>query len=174
MTFVGLCTAAKALGMAHCHEQSIETSFAILVQFGESIPRATGDESLKRDIYQMINILQSMTDDAIFGMHECSDKNTTTLLNVYAGLAHVLHYRQPWQVGSVSLRMVALTLKSGLSANSPLAFAHFGGVLVTVGRVNEGCRLGESSFSLDNVIHSSCFSNVQNSLDNRKAITQTG
>lgn len=132
--------------MAHRHQQSIEASFGILAEFGEDLPCAAGDDKLSTDINQMIHVLQSTSDDLIFGMHECRDKNMVTLVNVYIGLAHVLHYQQPWQVGSVSLRLVEITLKTGLSEKSPLAFAHFGGVLVTVGRMEEGCRLGESCF----------------------------
>ena len=145
--FLGLCTAAKALVVAHLHRQSIEASFRILTEFGEDLPHAAGDEKLSTDIDQIIHVLQSISDDFIFRMHECRDKAMVTLVNVYIELAHVLHYCRPWQVGSVSLRVVELTLKNGLSTKSPLAFAHFGGVLVTVGRINKGCQLGESCFS---------------------------
>jgi hypothetical protein len=47
------------------------------------------------------------------------------------------------QMQEATLRMVAVTVKNGLSAKSPLAFAHFGGVLSSIGYVDEGCRLGE-------------------------------
>ena len=129
--------------MAHRHKQSIEASFGILVQFGENIPRAK-DDNFRTGLYQIVHNLQSLSDDSIYDMQECSDKCIATLINVYVGLAHVLHYQQPWHIGSVSLRMVELTLKTGLSAKSPLAFAHFGGVLVAKGFIGEGCRLGES------------------------------
>ena len=76
-------------------------------------------------------------------MENNSDRKLAALLNLYVYLAHVLHYFKPWLVGSVSLRMVELTFKIGLSAQTPLVFAHFGGVLVTSGYIPEGCRLGE-------------------------------
>lgn len=171
----GLSTAAKALGFARHHEKSIEVSFGILVQFGESLVRATGDEELKNGIKKMSHILQATSDDGICNMKECSDKKMITLINVYLGLAHVLHYRQPWQVGSVSVRMVELTLKNGLSAKSPLAFAHFGGVLVSEGRIHEGCRLGESNDFFSNslllILHVYILSTFNR---HRKAGTQTG
>jgi hypothetical protein len=139
-----LCNVALALGAARRHKQSIEASLEILLLFGENLPRSSGDKKLRTDLYQIIRFLLSTSDDSIYGMQECSNKYTATLINVYVGLAHVLHYQQPWQVGSVSLRMVELTLKTGLSAKSPLAFAHFGGVLVAEGFMGEGRRLGES------------------------------
>jgi hypothetical protein len=76
-------------------------------------------------------------------MQENSGKKMTTLIDLYATLAHLLQHFKPWLAVSVSLRMVELTMKFGLSAQSPLAFAHFGGNLLTEGRINEGCRLGE-------------------------------
>jgi len=54
-----------------------------------------------------------------------------------------LQYFKPWLARAVSLRMIELTMKTGLSAKSPLVFAHFGGVLVTSGQITDGCRLGE-------------------------------
>ena len=141
--YSGLSTAAKALGVAYHHEQSVKSCFAILVQFGEDLPRVMGDGTLRADIDKMNYILQSTSDDMIYSMQGNSDKKMATLVNLYANLAHVVHYFQPWLVGSVSLRMVAVTIKTGLSAKSPLAFAHFGGVLSSIGYVNEGCRLGE-------------------------------
>jgi hypothetical protein len=102
-----------------------------------------GDDTLRTDIDKMNYILQSTSDDMIYSMQGNNDKKMATLVNLYANLAHVVHYFQPWLVGSVSLRMVAVTIKTGLSSKSPLAFAHFGGVLSSIGYVNEGCRLGE-------------------------------
>ena len=139
-----MCNVAHALGAARRYKQSIESFFEILLLFGETLPRSSGEKKLRTGLYQIIRFLLSTSDDSIYGMTECSNKNIATLINVYVGLAHVLHYEQPWQVGSVSLRMVELTLKTGLSAKSSLAFAHFGGVLVVEGFVGEGCRLGES------------------------------
>ena len=138
-----MSTAAKALGVAYQHEESVESSRAILLQFNEDLPRSLGDDKLRTDIDRMNLILKSTSDEMICNMHTNNDKKMTTLINLYANLAHVVHYFKPWLVGSVSLRMVAVTIKSGLSAKSPLAFAHFGGVLSSIGYVNEGCRLGE-------------------------------
>ncbi len=129
--------------MSHLQDQTIEASFAILAQFGENLPRDIGDEQLRSDIDHMNNVLRSTSDDMICTMQESTDKKMTALIDLYENLAHVLQYFKPCLVGSVSLRIVELTMKTGLSPKSPLAFAHFGGVLSSLGYVNEGCRLGE-------------------------------
>lgn len=98
---------------------------------------------LRSNIDDMNNILRSVSDDMICTMQESYDKKVTALIDLYENLAHVLQYFKPCLVGSVSLRLVELTMKAGLSPKSPLAFAHFGGVLSSRGFVNEGCRLGE-------------------------------
>ena len=59
-----------------------------------------------------------------------------------ANLGHVLHFLKPSLSGDLSIRMTQLTLTSGLVPTSPYAFAYYGAVLVVVGRVKEGCRLG--------------------------------
>ncbi len=124
-------------------DKSIETSFGILLQFGEELPRDMGDDEQQTDIDRMTYILHSTSDDAIYNMQENNDKKLTALFNLYVYLAHVLYYYKPWLFGSVSLRMMKLTMNTGLSAMSPLAFAHFGSLAVTIGYVTVGCRLGE-------------------------------
>ena len=140
--FPGLIISAKAIG-AHRPDESIDSAMRILLQFGECLPRSMADASLRCDIDRMNHILLHKTDYMICNMQENNDKKLVALLNLYVYLAHVLHYFKPWLVGAVSLRMVELTLKVGLSAQSPLVFAYFGGILVTSGCITKGCRLGE-------------------------------
>lgn len=135
----GLHLAARALSLANRVDDSIEASYAILIQFGETLPCAIEDEKLRIQIDQM-----DLPGDTICNLQENNEKRMTTLLSLYSHLAHIAHYHQPRLVGSLSLRMVEITMKTGLSAMSPLAFAYFGGVLVKVGRISEGCRLGKS------------------------------
>ncbi len=154
----GLVTAVKATGIVALRPvQSIEASFAILVECGEDLPRSMRDDKLRADIDVMNYILQSTTDDMICKMHENKDTKMINLINLYVYLGHLLQFFKPWLVGSVSLRMVELTIKTGLSANSPLPFAYFGGVLVTSGNINEGYRLGESCVTYFSLAYN-CFS----------------
>jgi hypothetical protein len=174
---LGLITAAEVIVMQGNHPvESIENSFAVLAQCGDDAPRSIGDESLRTDIERMNYVLQSMPDDMICSMQENNDANMNTRVSLYANLAYKLQYFQPWLLGSVSLRMVEFTVKTGLSAKSPLAFAHFGGVVVTAGRINDGCRLGESRTCEISICILSFYThnNLQPSLHNREAGTQTG
>ncbi len=174
---LGLITAAEVIGIQRNRPvESIENSFAVLAQCGDDAPRSIGDESLRTDIERMNCVLQSMPDDMICSMQKNNDANMNTRVSLYANLAYKLQYFQPWLLGSVNLRMVELTVKTGLSAKSPLAFAHFGGVLVTAGRINDGCRLGESrtcEISL-RILSFYTHNNLRPSLHNREAGTQTG
>ena len=113
------------------------------MQFGENLPRAMGDAKLTADIFKMKNFLQSLSDDTICNMPEDVDAKINSLIGLYSSLAHLTHYRQPWLVGSLSLRMVELTTRTKLNTKTPVALAHFGGVLVSAGCIAEGCRLGE-------------------------------
>ena len=72
-----------------------------------------------------------------------ANKRTVNMLKLYANLAHMLHFTDPSLIGSVSLRMVEITMKSGLTSTAPLAFAHYGEMLASIGHINEGCRLGK-------------------------------
>jgi hypothetical protein len=139
----GLCTSVQALAAAMQIDKSIETSFGILIQFGEELPRGMGDDTLQTDIDQMTYILQSTPDDSIYNIQENNNAKMTGLFHLYLYLAQALHFYQPWLFGSVSLRTMEITMKYGLCAMSPLAFARFGTLSVTIGYVTAGCRLGE-------------------------------
>ncbi len=145
----GLITLEKASGLSSSlHDRSIDASFEILIQCGEDLPLPAGDGKLSAGIDRMRLILQSTSDDMICNMQKNSDKKMKTVIGIYLYLAHLLHYSKPFLVNSVSLRMVELTMRTGLSAESPLAFVHFGGVLVMSGFVKEGCRLGKTVWQL--------------------------
>ena len=123
----------------------MESSFAILLQAGEELPRVMGDAKLTGDIQIMMNnifILQEATDSSILNMEVTTNNRTVTLLKLYANLAYMLHITDPSLIGAVSLRMVDITIKSGLTSISPLAFAYYGETLASIGYITEGCRLG--------------------------------
>ena len=121
----------------------MESSFAILLQAGEELPRVMGDAKLTGDIQIMMNnILQEATDYSILNMEVTTNNRTVTLLKLYANLAYMLHITDPSLIGAVSLRMVDITIKSGLTSISPLAFAYYGETLASIGYITEGCRLG--------------------------------
>ena len=138
----GLCTFTKALKNAHCLEESKDFIFKILVQLGEEFPRSSGDSKLSKDMQGMIDTLQSTSDDSIFNMQLNTCKKTNALLELFSDLVFIFHIIEPSFVSSVSLRMVELTMKMGLTATAPLAFVYYGGILISSGHIIEGCRLG--------------------------------
>ena len=145
----GLYVAAKALRQAELLKESMESTFAILQQVGEALPRAMGDDQLTADILLMNGILQKTADDSILNMEVTSNKRIVTLMKLYANLlAFLLHFADPSLIGAVSLRMVEITMNSGLTSISPLAFAHYGETLASIGYITEGCRLGRLALKL--------------------------
>lgn len=151
---VGMCNAVKVIATQNPKE-AIDSSFGILLQCNEVLPRTMGDEKLRSDIDQMNFILKSISDHAILNMKQNNGKKTNTIINLYANLTHFMQYFKPWQLGSICLRMVELTINSGMCAKSSVAFAYFGGVLVSIGYVNEGRRLGEQFFRFSIILRNS-------------------
>ena len=147
----GLYLIAKVLRNAQQPQQlaeSLKATIRLLVSLGEDLPRDMGDQQLAIDIQHMNATLRHTYDDSIFNMEETKDKKTVTVQKIYADLVHLLHFAQPSLISSVSLRMVDLTMKTGLSATSPLVFAYYGGVTTTSGNLAEGCRLGMCFMSM--------------------------
>jgi len=140
--YSGMCTATKVISVRQPKE-AMESSLGILLECNEVMPRTMEDKRLRSDIDHMNYILQQMSDDSICNMKENYDKKTNTIVNLYAHLSHFMQFFKPWLLGSMSLRVVEITMNTGRCAKSPLAFAYFGGILVSLEYLNEGRRLGE-------------------------------
>ena len=124
-------------------QESMTASFDTLSKLGEKPLQDMSNATLKADMLSMNEILRSMSDDSILNMQaQKKNKKLIATLNLYANLAHVLHPIKPSLICAVSLRMIEITFKNGLGPSSPLSFVHYGGVLVALGNVHEGCRLG--------------------------------
>ena len=97
------------------------------------------------DIDAMNKVLHDRSDDSLLNIQESKDKKLVALHQLYSDLVHVLYFVKPDLIGSVSLRMIELTMTKGLTPTSPLSFAYYGSTLAAMGKVEEGCRLGECS-----------------------------
>ena len=140
----GLYAYVNATRQAELLKESMEDSFKILAEAGEDMPVALGDGDSMNGIRNMCDMLRNETDDAILNMKYTTDERTIILQKVYVNLAQLLHFVKPSLIGSVSLKMVNATMKSGLTSMSPLAFTYFGETLISLGNFSEGCRLGMS------------------------------
>ena len=140
----GLSVAAKVLQNTDQFKESMESIFDILTKLGEDIPRAI-DGKLMMDIDAMNKVLHDRSDDSLFNIQYTKDKKLVALHQLYSDLVHVLYFVKPALIGSVSLRMIELTMSKGITPTAPIAFAYYGTTLAAMGKVEEACRLGECS-----------------------------
>lgn len=138
----GMYTVTFSLSHASTAE-SLKSIHGILNELGEPPPRPLGDTSLTADIVEMNTILESTEDETILCIEKTNLKKINTLMNILNLSAHLLHQTQPSLVGSTSLRMVELTLNFGVSPTAPMGFAHYGGVLASLGNYELAVRIGE-------------------------------
>ena len=108
-----------------------------------------GNKKLDNDINAMNRILQNTSDSLILSMKKTKNNKVVLLLKIFAELGNLLLFAKPDLIGAISLRMVDLTLKSGLTSECPLAFAFYAMTLMSIGgeHSNEACRLGEWDLS---------------------------
>ena len=114
-----------------------------LAKLGEQPLRKISDDTLKADMMSMNEILQNTPDESILNLHENKAKKIIITMKLYSNLKHVLLFVKPSLIGSVSLRMVELTMNHGLVPFSAMAFASYSAFLVPAGNVAEGCRCGK-------------------------------
>ena len=90
-----------------------------------------GHEKLNNDMQVMNDILLNTADESILKTKETKNRVIVILLKLYTELANLLHFIEPSLVEAVSLQMVDLTLKPGLTSVCPLAFTFYGGILAS-------------------------------------------
>jgi hypothetical protein len=140
---LALYSTTKVLRQANRIIESMQSTFAIIEQCGEELPRVI-DEKMTTDMMIMNATLQKMTNESILSTEYTMDQRIIFLMKLYAELANMLHFINPSLIGAVSLRLADLTLKNGLTPLCPLAFVHFCSVLANMGNeyITDGCRLG--------------------------------
>ena len=124
-------------------KEAIESSYKILTMLGERLPRHIGDVSLQISLEKMNSNLRSTTDGQILSMDMNQNQNMATLMKIYHVLGHCFHFCDQSLICATSLRMVEITLDNGLFPTSPVAFSYYGEVLVAMGRIDMGVRLGK-------------------------------
>ena len=140
-----MSVAAKSLQSANKLQESMESILEILNKLGEAAPRPMEEITSMTDIDAMNKVLHDRSDDSLLNIQESKDKKLVALHQLYSDLVHVLYFVKPDLIGSVSLRMIELTMTKGSTPTSPLSFAYYGSTLAAMGKVEEGCRLGECS-----------------------------
>ena len=126
----------------------MESIFKILIKLGEDAPRALDDSTLLLDIKAMNKVLEERSDESLLNMKQANDKKLVTLHRLYADLANTLHFTKPGLIGAVACRMIELTLKNGITPTAPLSFTHYGEILASTGKIEEGCRLGRLALKM--------------------------
>ena len=141
----GLYALAKTFRQASELQKAMHSLFFIIQLCGEELPLPMGNEKLDNEINNMNRILQNTSGGLILSMKQTKNKKVVVLLKVFAELANLFVSINPNMIGAVSLRMIDLTLKSGLTSECPLAFAFYAMTLMSMGaeHTNEACRLGE-------------------------------
>lgn len=144
---LGMFAVSKNLVLRMRVKEAIENAFKLLTMLGEPLPWRLGDASLSADMEHMNNILQNTPNETILRIEERpNQKQYITTMLALRLLAHSFHSFDPDCIGSVSLRMVQLTMdvsNGGMSHLSAIGFAFYGQVLVTLGKLDLGVRLGE-------------------------------
>ena len=145
---IGLYIAAKSYINSNELQKAVTAMFKILSMLGEATPRATGDKALMTDIDAMNQVLQDRNDSSILNLRENKEKKLVTLHRLYTELALVIQFTEPQFTDHVSCRLIDITMAKGLTPTSPLSFVYFGTTLATLGKVEEGCRLGRLALKL--------------------------
>jgi len=144
-----LYAVVKSLRLAFKLQDSKRVAFTMLEQLGERIPRPVDDITLAANIQEVKLLLQNMSDESILNMKETQTKKRDVLaLNLYHDLNFLFQFIDPKRIADTSLRMAQITLSNGSCCMSPLAYAQFAIVLVTMGDTGLGYRLGTLALRL--------------------------
>ncbi|KAL3778025.1 hypothetical protein ACHAWO_008748 [Cyclotella atomus] len=136
--------------------EALEMGMNVLSQLGEGISRNHIDLLFYLDVKRTQAMIAGLTEDAVLGYRPMTDKKKQAAMKILSCIhrCSFLALAAPPLCRCIILKMVQVTIKYGLSNQSPIAFALFGVLLSTMGNIPVGRRFSLLAMALLNKLES--------------------
>ncbi|KAL3768174.1 hypothetical protein ACHAWO_006544 [Cyclotella atomus] len=136
--------------------EALEMGMNVLSQLGEGISRNQLDLLFYLDVKRTQAMISGLTEDAVLGYRPMTDKKKQAAMKILSCIhrCSFLALAAPPLCRCIILKMVQVTIKYGLSNQSPIAFALFGVLLSTMGNIPVGRRFSLLAMALLNKLES--------------------
>lgn len=119
---------------------SLDKSLTILSELGEKLQTNMTEADVKSHIDITVSLLSNYSDEQLLNYHKMEDPLKLSAMKFLTRLEIGSQQARPALQPIVTLKMVNLSLKHGLSPMSPIGFTYFGQLLARLGNVQEGNR----------------------------------
>jgi predicted ATPase len=132
--------------------RSVEMGLMIVLKLGVDIPKLSHEDTVHkiRSTQKMLLI----SDADLLNYRLMSDNRQLMAMKFLAKLQNATHQIQPGLQPIIAIKMVELTLASGLSPMSPIGFACFGGLVAKLNDIRGGYRFAKLAKALVNKLES--------------------
>eukprot|EP00539_Tryblionella_compressa_P018743 CAMPEP_0178860114 /NCGR_PEP_ID=MMETSP0747-20121128/1570_1 /TAXON_ID=913974 /ORGANISM="Nitzschia punctata, Strain CCMP561" /LENGTH=1094 /DNA_ID=CAMNT_0020526545 /DNA_START=320 /DNA_END=3604 /DNA_ORIENTATION=- len=156
-TLQAYVTQVHVLGVRGQPGAAIDKGMAILSSLGVHLPTKPRKLSLIWSLSKLGREVKRKSSEMLRRLPRMTDPQKLTAMQVLnlLFLDTFLHRRELWPF--VVLKMMKLSLESGLSAISSVAFAGYGALLCIVGRGEEGQRFGKIALDLVELFDANSF-----------------
>jgi len=145
---------SKTLRKKSLLRESIHYVLSVLNELGEDTTPIGEETQLIGRIRSIMNSIASFPDETILSFKMAERKQFICCMNLYSELLYLYHLTaETKKLFEVTLTMVQLTMKNGLTVYSPASFANFGLAAVAVGNYELGYRLGSLALKLSQRIN---------------------
>jgi len=139
---------AKTLRESALYEEAKDCSLGVLRNLGQHVVTLMNNDSLVTRIQKTKSMLVILDDAAILSMKQVEEDRVIWTMKFYLELIYTLQHMQSSKMVTISIQMMDMTLNNGLCCTSPLAFAIFGYLIVSLGDPFLGYRMGKLAINL--------------------------
>ena len=119
-----------ALGTRHQLDEAIDSALATLKQLGESFPSSPRPPLVIKSFLKTKRMLQGRSDESILGLKPIRDCRKLAAMKMMNSMYLYTFFARPYLACLVALRMVQITLESGVCELSAVAFCCYAELLV--------------------------------------------
>lgn len=114
----------------------------------QQVDTLMNNDSLVTRMQKTKSMLVILEDAAILSMKQVEEDRVIWTMKFYLELIYTLQHMQSSKMATISIHMIDMTLNNGLCCTSPLAFAIFGYLIVSLGDPFLGYRMGKLAINL--------------------------
>ena len=128
--------------------RALEYGLSFASKLGEGIPNNASQEILQQHVQHTLSMISGISEVDILNYPKMTDRKKLMTMKLLARLQASSYYADPVVHNFIILKMVQLTLSSGLSPVAPFGFVCFGSFIAKIGDLAAGHRLSLLAKSL--------------------------
>jgi len=143
-------TKIYALGTQNRLKEAIEIGAMVLKELDEPLPKRTTMRSILFEYYRTRMMFKRLSEDDFVRLTPMSDPTKLAAVRIMTIIISYLYWSGGPLTAYLSIRVVQLSIKYGISHMTAVGLAFYGGLVCALGAIDHGRMLGELALKVTN------------------------